>query len=355
MVASLDPARNAKAIETLKAKSNGRVIGVPTDLNDAAAVDALFKKTLAEFGRLDILVNNATNVSQGSFFQMDEAAWDHAFDHKLRGTVRCIRHAVPPMRERKWGRIVNISGGAAWTPQLGAITTGINNAAVQNLTVALANELGKDGILVNAVVPTAIRTDRHDKNIKDTMAKTGQSEAEVLKPRVAKIPLGPHGNGGGSRRRGRVPVVRACQLRHRQRLGGRWRRVGAVVDSGSKRGTVTEVIASYRQRATYGSGDEYMLGSDVLKRFAICLATWPPRWRSHSRRARAAGRLSEPAGHHRSSPSRPAARATCWRASSASGSTKSCTSRSSSRTGPAPAATSPPSRSRARRPTATRC
>jgi len=190
VVASLDPARNAQAIDKLKPNTNARVIGIPTDLNDAAAVENLFKRTLAEFGRLDILVNNATNVSQGSFFQMDEAAWDHAFDHKLRGTVRCIRHAVPPMRERKWGRIVNISGGAAWTPQLNAITTGMNNAAVQNLTVALANELGQDGILVNAVVPTAIRTDRHDKNIKDTMAKTGQSEAEVLKPRVAKIPLG---------------------------------------------------------------------------------------------------------------------------------------------------------------------
>jgi 3-oxoacyl-[acyl-carrier protein] reductase len=191
VVASLDPARNAQAIEKLKSNTNARVIGVPTDLNDAGAVESLFKKTLAEFGRLDILVNNATNDAQGtSFYQMDETHWDHALDHKLRGTVRCIRQAVPPMRERKWGRIVNISGGAAWTPQLGAITTGINNAAVQNLTVALANELGKDGILVNAVVPTAIRTERHDKNIKDAMAKTGQSEAEVLKPRVAKIPLG---------------------------------------------------------------------------------------------------------------------------------------------------------------------
>ena len=66
----------------------------------------------------------------------------------------------------------------------------MNNAAVQNLTVALANELAKDGILVNAIVPTAVRTERHDKNIRDAMAKTGQSEADVLKPRVAKIPLG---------------------------------------------------------------------------------------------------------------------------------------------------------------------
>src|SRR4029078_12845028 len=105
------------------------------------------------------------------------------FDHKLRGTVRCIRHAVPPMRERKWGRIVNVSGGAAWTPQLASTTIGINNAAVQNLTVALANELAKDGILVNAIVPTAVRTERHDKNIRDAMAKNGQSEGAVLKSR----------------------------------------------------------------------------------------------------------------------------------------------------------------------------
>src|SRR4051812_21977426 len=190
VVASLDPARNKEAVEKLKEKSNSRVIGVPTDLNDPAAVESLFKTTLAEFGGLDILVNNATAISPGSFFAMTEDSWDHAFDSKLRGTIRCIRHAVPPMREKKWGRIVNVSGGAAWTPQAGAITTGLNNAAVQNLTVALANELAKDGILVNAIVPTAVRTDRHDKNIRDTMAKTGQSEAEVLKPRVAKIPLG---------------------------------------------------------------------------------------------------------------------------------------------------------------------
>jgi 3-oxoacyl-[acyl-carrier protein] reductase len=190
VVANLDPARNAQAVERLRERANARVIGVPTDLNDAQAVARLFQRTLEDFGRLDILVNNATHVSPGGFFELSEDAWDRAFDHKLRGTIRCIRHAVPPMRERRWGRIVNISGGAAWTPQLGAITTGLNNAAVQNLTVALANELGKDGILVNAVVPTAVRTERHDRSIREAMVKTGQSEAEVLKPRVAKIPLG---------------------------------------------------------------------------------------------------------------------------------------------------------------------
>jgi 3-oxoacyl-[acyl-carrier protein] reductase len=190
VIASLDPARNAQAVAELRPHSNGTVIGVPTDLNDDAAVKNLFDKTIAKFGRLDILVNNAAMVAQGGFFTMDEKAWDAAFDNKLHGTVRCVRHAVPLMRERKWGRIINIAGGAAWTPQLGAITVGLNNAAVLNLTVALANELGKDGILVNAIVPTAIRTERHDQNIKDAVQKTGKSEDEVLKPRVAKVPLG---------------------------------------------------------------------------------------------------------------------------------------------------------------------
>src|SRR5438128_11372365 len=63
VVASLDPARNAKAVETLKARSNGRVVGAPTDLNNPAAVEALFKTTREEFGRLDIRVNHASHRS----------------------------------------------------------------------------------------------------------------------------------------------------------------------------------------------------------------------------------------------------------------------------------------------------
>jgi 3-oxoacyl-[acyl-carrier protein] reductase len=190
VLASLDGAKNAEAVAGLKGKTNGRVIGVPTNLNAPGAVDALFRRTLTEFGRLDILVNNAATIAPGSFFEMDDKAWNGAFDNKLNSTVRCIRHAIAPMRERKWGRIINLAGGAAWHPQLGAITVGLNNAAVLNLTAALANELGQDGILVNAVVPTSIRTERHDQNIRTTMGKTGKTEAEVLMPRVSKIPLG---------------------------------------------------------------------------------------------------------------------------------------------------------------------
>ena len=191
VVASLDPARNAA--RRRKAEEPGRtrrVIGVPTDLNDAAAVEALFKTTLAEFGRLDILVNNATNISQGSFFTMDRGELGSGVRRQVarRGALHPPRGAADaraqmgPHRQRLRRRRLDAAARRHRDRR--------QQCGGANLTVALANELGKDGILVNAIVPTAVRTDRHDKNIRDTMAKTGQSEAEVLKPRVAKIPVG---------------------------------------------------------------------------------------------------------------------------------------------------------------------
>jgi NAD(P)-dependent dehydrogenase (short-subunit alcohol dehydrogenase family) len=135
-------------------------------------------------------VNNAVHVGSGDFFSLDEKKLAETFEHKLNGTVRCCRYAIPPMRARKWGRIINLAGGAAWNPQLGAITVGLNNAAMLNLTVALAKDLGKDGILVNAVVPNSVRTERHEENIRSAMQKTGKTEAEVLAPRINRIALG---------------------------------------------------------------------------------------------------------------------------------------------------------------------
>jgi NAD(P)-dependent dehydrogenase (short-subunit alcohol dehydrogenase family) len=190
VLASLDPKRNAEACATIKPQMNARVVGLPTDITKDDAVRALFDRTMKEFGRLDILVNNAAFVGSGDFFTLDDDKMAKAFEHKLNGTVRCSRYAVPHMRARKWGRIINVAGGAAWHPQLGAITVGLNNAAMLNLTIALANDLGKDGILVNAVVPSSIRTERHDENIRNAVTKTGKTEAEVLAPRVNRIPVG---------------------------------------------------------------------------------------------------------------------------------------------------------------------
>lgn len=190
VIASRDAGRLEAARSALAGETGGDVRAVPTDLERDADARALVEKTLGAFGRLDILVNAAATVIPDDFLKLTEERWGQVFEQKLNGYVRCLRHAIPPMRERRWGRIVNLSGLAARQPHYTTIPVGLNNAAVLNLTKSLAAGLAKDGIHVNAVIPHIIDTDRQDETMREWAALTGQSEAEVRKERVAKIPLG---------------------------------------------------------------------------------------------------------------------------------------------------------------------
>ena len=159
VVASLDPTRNAAACRELSGKA-GRVLGIPIDIESDESIRLMVERTLAEFGRLDILVNNAALVSPGDLYTLSDEQWGRNFEKKLNGFARCMRHAIPPMRARRWGRIINVTGLAGRQPQPNAVATGMNNAAILNLTKAMANDLARDGILLNAVVPTATLTER---------------------------------------------------------------------------------------------------------------------------------------------------------------------------------------------------
>lgn len=102
VVASVDPARNAAAAKKLQQVGQGRALGVATDLTRIEQVKALFSRIVDEFGQLDILVNNAAAVNYEDFFKAAEEGWCRLFEHKLNGFARCIRQAVPLMRERGW-------------------------------------------------------------------------------------------------------------------------------------------------------------------------------------------------------------------------------------------------------------
>ena len=193
IVASKDPERNAEACRKLSGRG-GRVLGVPVDIESDDSVRLMVERTLAAFGRLDILVNNAALVSPGDLYTLSDAQWGRSFDKKLNGFARCMRHAIPPMRARKWGRIVNVTGGAGREPQPRAVATGMNNAAILNLTKAMANDLARDGILLNAVSPAGTLTERVEERIRKEAAEKGKPEADVLRERGAKLPLGRLGN-----------------------------------------------------------------------------------------------------------------------------------------------------------------
>jgi len=195
VVVSRDALDNAAACITLIAHAKGRVIGTPADVNDPAAVQAVFDRTMTEFGRLDILVNCAAVIGRGDFFSFDDVKWAKLFDDKLNGTARCIRLAAPLMRQRRWGRIINVLGGAARQPQPAAVPVGLNNAAILNLIKALAGDFARDNVLINAVIPSVIGSERLDETIRAEAARTGKSEAEMRAQRVSRIPLGRMGEG----------------------------------------------------------------------------------------------------------------------------------------------------------------
>ena len=190
VISGRDPDRLETTRAALAKETGGKVRAVRADLHQDAAARDLVEATLNAFGRLDILVNSAATVSPGDFLQLTEADWMDIFEQKLNGYARCLRYAIPPMQARRWGRIINLAGLAARQATATTVPVGLNNSAVLNLTKALAEALAPDNILVNAVVPHLLNTDRQDETMKGIAELTGKSEAEVRRERVGKIPLG---------------------------------------------------------------------------------------------------------------------------------------------------------------------
>ncbi len=190
MVSSLDPMRLEATRAALEKDPGGEVKAKAANLERDDEVRELVETVLHAFGQLDILVNCAGTVIPGDFLALDEERWSQVFEQKLNGYVRCARHAIPAMKARRQGRIINISGLAAREGGVNTLPIGVNNAAVLNLTNTLAMALAPDNILVNAVVPHIINTDRQDETMREFAALTGRPEADIRKERVAKLPLG---------------------------------------------------------------------------------------------------------------------------------------------------------------------
>jgi NAD(P)-dependent dehydrogenase (short-subunit alcohol dehydrogenase family) len=135
----------------IRQKTGGDILAVAADVSRAEDIDKFIDATLAKFGGIDILINNAGTSAAASFEAVDDAAWQSDFDLKLMSTVRCCRRVIPLMRQRGGGSIVNatIVGGKA--PNARSLPTTVTRAAGINLTKSLANEYAAENIRVNTV------------------------------------------------------------------------------------------------------------------------------------------------------------------------------------------------------------
>jgi 3-oxoacyl-[acyl-carrier protein] reductase len=149
-----DGAANATAAGIVG--DGGRAVALGADVADESSTLAMAKRVEDEFGRIDILVNNAGiwgDYQRGPLLDVAIDYWDTVMAVNVRGVLLCSRAVVPAMRRQQWGRIVNISSMGAY---MVAGVYGVSKLAVNQLTYALASELGDDGITVNAVAPGSI-------------------------------------------------------------------------------------------------------------------------------------------------------------------------------------------------------
>ena len=173
----LAKAAEAKAVVDAIHSVGGRAVSVGADVSQAAAVKGMVADVERELGPIDILINNAGIAIGRSIDELTEEDFDLTIAVNLKSVFLCTQVVVPGMRCRRWGRIVNISSGAARCPGGVGPHYNASKAGLEGLTRGYAARLVKDGITVNAVAPSLIQTD---------MVRTVASSA-------SRIPLGRFG------------------------------------------------------------------------------------------------------------------------------------------------------------------
>ena len=160
--------RNAETVEKtrdeLARKTGGEVHAVVADMTKEADIAKLVDAAKQKFGAVDILINNAGQMYSGRFAAMTDTGLKEQFETKIFGFLRAIRLVYPIMKAQKWGRIVNIIGGAGKEPDPYMFGSGITNSGLLNITKSLSAEFGEDNVLVNAVCPGWVATNLWQRN-----------------------------------------------------------------------------------------------------------------------------------------------------------------------------------------------
>ena len=140
--------------------AGGRAFAVHADVGNSAEVDAMFARVDAEFGALNIMVNNAGVQTWKALLDLTEAEWDRVIDTNLKGTFLCTQRAGRRMKANGGGSVVNIGSGSNKWPFPHLVDYTSSKGGIEQFTKVAAWELGEFGIRVNCVAPGAIEIER---------------------------------------------------------------------------------------------------------------------------------------------------------------------------------------------------
>jgi 3-oxoacyl-[acyl-carrier protein] reductase len=179
-----------EAAAQIQAETGAEVLAIAADLGRRADVVRVVDQAAQHFGGLDVLVTNSGGPKAGLFGATTESDWRQAIDDVLMSTVLLCMEAVPHMRRRGGGRIINITSISAKQPIPGLMLSNALRPAVTGFSKTLASELARDGILVNCIAPGYTRTDRVIELAEATARREGATVEAVEKRTVQSIPLG---------------------------------------------------------------------------------------------------------------------------------------------------------------------
>jgi len=165
--------------------TGGKAAAFPLDVTDEEQVKSAIKSAIAQFGKIDVLVNNAGITRDQLVMRMRRADWDAVLQTNLTSAYLCIQQVTSPMLKQRWGRIINITSVFGQMGQAGQANYAASKAGLIGLTMAVARELGSRNITCNAVAPGFIET-----------AMTEALGDEFKQNAAKQIPLGRVGTTG---------------------------------------------------------------------------------------------------------------------------------------------------------------
>jgi 3-oxoacyl-[acyl-carrier protein] reductase len=175
--------------DNLRSRYKVDVLAEPFDVTDATAIRDFVHAVVQRFGGVDICVTNAGGPPAKGFLATTIEEWRRAIDLNFMSTVYFAHQVIPHMQKKKWGRLITITSVTTKQPVADLVYSNAVRAAVVGLVKSLANEFGKDGILVNNVGPGFTATDRLKELAKSRSAALGKSESEVFEGWAADAPL----------------------------------------------------------------------------------------------------------------------------------------------------------------------
>jgi 3-oxoacyl-[acyl-carrier protein] reductase len=170
--------------------SGAHVLAVPADVTVFDDIKRLVDAGIERFGRIDILITNAGGPPAGRFEHLTREQWDDAIKLTLLSAVELARQVLPGMKERRWGRIINITSIAVKQPVENLLLSNSMRAGLTGFARTLANEVAADGITVNNVLPGYTRTDRLEELAQMMAEKQGITPGEFRGKWEKEIPMG---------------------------------------------------------------------------------------------------------------------------------------------------------------------